>query len=106
MSGGAKPARGWRRERYETRLRGMRRPDWAAGDGAAASHLLERMPPAVISAAVSALGGPNGSGEKPFRLTAETREALRRAIDRRRRELLAERPAVDRELFADEAVTA
>jgi hypothetical protein len=42
----------------------------------------------------------------PFRLTHETREALRRAIDRRRRELLAERPAVDLELFADEAVTA
>jgi hypothetical protein len=44
-----------------------------------------------------------------FRLTAETREALRRAIDRRRRELLEERAAadreLDRELFGDDEAT-
>jgi hypothetical protein len=37
-----------------------------------------------------------------IRLTAEMREALRRAIDRRRRKLLEERDAADRELFADD----
>jgi len=47
-------------------------------------------------------------GEEPFRLTAETRQALRRAIDRGRRELLEvrEAAAANRELFADEAVRA
>jgi hypothetical protein len=62
---------------------------------------------------VSALGGPKGSGptqahrrgEEPFRLTAGTREALRRAIDLRSRERLAGRDAADRELFADHGVT-
>jgi hypothetical protein len=40
------------------------------------------------------------------RLTAESRETLRRAIDRRRRELLAARDAADRELFADDGEAA
>jgi hypothetical protein len=64
---------------------------------------------------VSALDGPKGSGptqahirggEELFRLTAETREALRRTIDRRRRERLAASEAADQELFADELVGA
>jgi len=41
-----------------------------------------------------------------FRLTAERRAALRRAIDRRRRELLVAHDAVDLELFADDEATA
>jgi hypothetical protein len=50
---------------------------------------------------VSTLGAPKRSGEEPFRLTAETREALKHAIDLRSRERLAAREAADRELFAD-----
>jgi hypothetical protein len=37
----------------------------------------------------------------PFRLTPETRELLRLAIDRRRREVLRARDVADRELFRE-----
>jgi hypothetical protein len=50
-----------------------------------------------------------GNGAGPPRLTAEMRQLLREAIDRRRRELLntvdADQVAADRALFADDGVT-
>jgi hypothetical protein len=61
---------------------------------------------------VSARGESKDPGQEPFRqpfrLTAETRAALRRAIDQRRRELLVapKATAADRALFADERVVA